>query len=82
MPKIARTVKESKRNTDMSEKTLFMNIKSMTRKIRISNKFKKYFHKPSNGGKPIDIDVGYERFLGSVLRYSSIPSLYTLIVDF
>jgi len=30
----------------------------------MSNKFKKYVHKPSNGGKPIEIDVGYERFLG------------------
>ena len=30
----------------------------------LSNKFKKYVHKPSNGGKPIEIDVGYERFLG------------------
>jgi actin-related protein 3 len=30
----------------------------------LSNKFKKYLHKPSSGGKPIEIDVGYERFLG------------------
>jgi actin-related protein 3 len=30
----------------------------------LSNKFKKYLHKPSNGGKPVEIDVGYERFLG------------------
>jgi actin-related protein 3 len=30
----------------------------------LSNKFKKLVHKPSNGGKPIEIDVGYERFLG------------------
>ena len=30
----------------------------------LSNKFKKYMHKPSSGGKPIEIDVGYERFLG------------------
>mmetsp|Transcript_13443 Transcript_13443/g.22883 ORF Transcript_13443/g.22883 Transcript_13443/m.22883 type:complete len:256 (+) Transcript_13443:377-1144(+) len=30
----------------------------------LSNKFKKYLHKPSAGGKPIEIDVGYERFLG------------------
>ena len=28
----------------------------------LSNKFKKYMHKPSGGGKPIEIDVGYERF--------------------
>ena len=30
----------------------------------LSNKFKKLVHKPSNGGKPVEIDVGYERFLG------------------
>jgi actin-related protein 3 len=30
----------------------------------LSNKFKKYHHKPSNGAKAIEIDVGYERFLG------------------
>jgi actin-related protein 3 len=30
----------------------------------LSNKFKKYLHKPSNGGKPVEIEVGYERFLG------------------
>ena len=30
----------------------------------LCNKFKKYNHKPSNGSKPVDIDVGYERFLG------------------
>lgn len=30
----------------------------------MSNKFKKYVHKPSSGGKQIEVDVGYERFLG------------------
>ena len=30
----------------------------------LSNKFKKLVHKPSSGGKPVEIDVGYERFLG------------------
>lgn len=30
----------------------------------LSSKFKKYMHKPSNGTKPIEVDVGYERFLG------------------
>lgn len=30
----------------------------------LNNKFKKYLHKPSNGAQPIEIDVGYERFLG------------------
>jgi actin-related protein 3 len=30
----------------------------------LSNKFKKYMHKPSSGGNAIEIDVGYERFLG------------------
>lgn len=29
----------------------------------LNNKFKKLVHKPSNGGKPIEIDVAYERFL-------------------
>lgn len=29
-----------------------------------SKYFKTYTHKPSNGGKPFTIDVGYERFLG------------------
>ena len=29
-----------------------------------SNKFKKYVHKPTNGGPSVEIDVGYERFLG------------------
>jgi len=33
-------------------------------KYHLSNKFKKYVHKPSNGGKPVEIDVAYERFLG------------------
>lgn len=33
-------------------------------KYYLSNKFKKYIHKPSNGKPPIEIDVGYERFLG------------------
>ena len=33
-------------------------------KYYLNNKFKKYIHKPSNGGKPVEIDVGYERFLG------------------
>jgi|TARA_B110000285_G_scaffold190958_1_gene218463 actin-related protein 3 len=33
-------------------------------KYVLSNKFKKLVHKPSNGGKPVEIDVGYERFLG------------------
>lgn len=33
-------------------------------KYYLSNKFKKYVHKPSSGGNPIEIDVGYERFLG------------------
>ena len=30
----------------------------------LNNKFKKYVHKPSSGGKPFEIDVAYERFLG------------------
>ena len=30
----------------------------------LSNKFKKYIHKPSSGAAPVEIDVGYERFLG------------------
>lgn len=30
----------------------------------LSNKFKKYMHKPSSGAAPVEIDVGYERFLG------------------
>lgn len=30
----------------------------------LNNKFKKYLHKPSSGAKPIEIEVGYERFLG------------------
>ena len=30
----------------------------------LSNKFKNYVHKPSKGGKPVEITVGYERFLG------------------
>jgi actin-related protein 3 len=30
----------------------------------LSNKFKKYVHKPSSGGDNVEIDVGYERFLG------------------
>ncbi len=29
----------------------------------LNNKFKKYMHKPFGGGKPLEIDVGYERFL-------------------
>jgi len=33
-------------------------------KYYLSNKFKKYLHKPSSGAKPVEIDVGYERFLG------------------
>ena len=33
-------------------------------KYYLSNKFKKYIHKPSSGGAPVEIDVGYERFLG------------------
>ena len=32
-------------------------------KYYLNNKFKKYVHKPSNGGKPVEIDVGYERLL-------------------
>lgn len=38
--------------------------KSEDGKYYLNNKFKKYVHKPSNGSKPIEIDVGYERFLG------------------
>lgn len=30
----------------------------------LNNKFKKYLHKPSSGGTPVEIDIGYERFLG------------------
>jgi actin-related protein 3 len=30
----------------------------------LNNKFKKYVHKASNGGAAVEIDVGYERFLG------------------
>lgn len=30
----------------------------------LSNKFKTLVHKPSRGGKPVEITVGYERFLG------------------
>jgi actin-related protein 3 len=33
-------------------------------KYLLSNKFKKYLHKPSSGGKAVEIEVGYERFLG------------------
>lgn len=35
-----------------------------TGKIFQSNKFKKYTHKSSANGENIEIDVGYERFLG------------------
>lgn len=33
-------------------------------KYQLNNKFKKYIHKSSTGGKQVEVDVGYERFLG------------------
>ena len=50
-------------------------------KYYLNNKFKKYIHKPSNGGKPVEIDVGYERFLGPEMFFhpvSSHPLIYPL----
>ena len=35
-----------------------------TKKYALSKKFKKHHYKPSNGQKPIEIDIAYERFLG------------------
>lgn len=42
----------------------------------LSNKFKKYVHKPSNGGKQIEIDVGYERFLGPEMFFHPVSILF------
>lgn len=41
----------------------------------LSNKFKKYIHKPSSGGNPIEIDVGYERFLGPEMFFHPVSKL-------
>lgn len=41
----------------------------------LSNKFKKYVHKPSNGGKQVEIDVGYERFLGPEMFFHPVSEL-------
>lgn len=43
-------------------------------KYYLSNKFKKYVHKPSKGGKPIEVDVGYERFLGPEMFFHPVSS--------
>ena len=41
----------------------------------LNNKFKKLVHKPSNGGKPIEIDVAYERFLGPEMFFHPVSNL-------
>ena len=42
----------------------------------LSNKFKKYMHKPSNGAAAIEIDVGYERFLGPEMFFHPVSTLF------
>ena len=49
-------------------------------KYYLCNKFKKYVHKPSNGGKAIEIDVGYERFLGPEMFFHPVSTYYVLII--
>jgi|TARA_B110000285_G_C15023315_1_gene562777 actin-related protein 3 len=44
-------------------------------KYYLNNKFKKYVHKPSNGGKPVEIDVGYERFLGPEMFFHPVSTI-------
>jgi actin-related protein 3 len=64
---IARTVKEKYGYVckDVAQEfKKFDEKKQVDGKYVLSNKFKKYVHKPSNGGAPVEIDVGYERFLG------------------
>ena len=41
----------------------------------LSNKFKKYIHKPSSGGQSVEIDVGYERFLGPEMFFHPVSAL-------
>ena len=48
-------------------------------KYYLSNKFKKYVHKPSNGAAPVEIDVGYERFLAPEMFFHPV-SIHIFIV--
>lgn len=50
----------------------------------LSNKFKKYVHKPSSGAAPIEIDVGYERFLGPEMFFHpvSIDNSQSKLISF
>ena len=42
----------------------------------MNNKFKKYVHKSSTTGKPFEIDVAYERFLGPEMFFHPVSSLF------
>jgi len=42
----------------------------------MSNKFKKYMHTPTGGGKPVEVDIGYERFLGPEMFFHPVSILY------
>jgi hypothetical protein len=47
-------------------------------KIMQSNKFKKYTHKSSLTGEQVEIDVGYERFLGPEMFFHPVSFQYAL----
>jgi actin-related protein len=65
---IAQTVKEKYgyvcKDVALEYKKFDKKEKGEDGKYYLSNKFKKMVHKPSNGSKQVEIDVGYERFLG------------------
>ena len=42
----------------------------------LNNKFKKYVHKSSSTGKPFEIDVAYERFLGPEMFFHPVSVFF------
>ena len=50
-------------------------------KYVLCNKFKKYVHKPSSGGKAVEIDVGYERFLGPEMFFHPVSTKTTMFIN-
>jgi actin-related protein 3 len=80
---IARTVKEK---YGYVCKDLVQELKKFDKKEKgadgkyyLNNKFKKYNHKPSNGSAPIDIEIGYERFLGPEMFFHPVSTQICII---
>ena len=81
---IARTIKEKYgyvcKDVLQEFKKFDKKEKSDDGKYYLNKKFKKYIHKPSNGGAQIEIDVAYERFLGPEMFFHPVSIIYLNIL--